>query len=143
MKNILLSIIIVSVSLIFVSCSENGLNDSENMNGTTEIMSSFGGGGFWNTPCDNETWDGVYTNPCYSPASNCVVVCAEKLNDSEYSNFVHNINVGNSADYYENGNGQTFLPLHTGPYNDLINGNKEIVKVPAGNHEYAIIDVVN
>ncbi len=46
MKNILLSIIIVSVSLIFVSCSENGLNDSDDMNGTTEIMSSYGGGGF-------------------------------------------------------------------------------------------------
>lgn len=99
-------------------------------------------GGAWDKACDNETWDGVLQNDCYGQPDNCVVVCGSSLVSPEYANFKYNINNGYSADYYENGNGQSFLPLKTGPSNDLINGLKKIVKVPAGSNQYALVDVI-
>lgn len=142
-KIILIFVSMVLFSLVLISCSDSKEVDSISDNGVNSFVSGDYAdiGGAWATDCPNEYWDRVLSHDCYGEPDNCVVVCADRKNQVEYSNFVSNINNGNSADYYENGNGQLFLPLKTQPYNDLINGLKKIVKVPAGQDEYAIVDI--
>ncbi len=142
MKNFLILIFSVILVNALTSCTENGtLDNNEITYDVSSLTTSIGG--YWNTPCENETWDGVNENPCTPDPTNCVVVCAEKIESPEFTNFVNNVNLGTAADYYENGNGQTFMPLDTAVYNDLINGLVDIVKVPAGNHQYAVVSVIN
>lgn len=141
MKKINLILFIITISsFIFTSCKDNEVVDPTNDSIINPPIAGGGGGGVWNTNCDNETWDGDVLHDCFAPATNCVVVCGERLNSPEYGNFQQNVNSGNSSDYYTNGNGQTFLALHTGAYNDLINGYKKIVKVPVAQHKYALVD---
>ena len=65
----------------------------------------------------------------------------ENGNKAREVDFKMGVPNGNWIDYYENGNGQTFMPLKTLPYNDLINGLTKIIKVNASPHTYAIIDL--
>ena len=130
------------LSMVLISCedtvTENSTLDESAALTVTGSYSAIGGA--WSTPCPNESWDGDIYKDCYGSPDNCVVVCASSLVSPEYANFQSNINIGNSADYYENGNGQTFLPLKSAPYSDLINGLKVIVEVPAGQDQYALVD---
>lgn len=140
-------IALTTLSLLLISCEES-ITEKSTEGGEAIALTVTGSyssiGGAWNAaPCPNESWDGDPLEDCYGSPDNCIVACSDVNLSPEYTNFQYNIDNGNSADYYENGNGQTFLPLKTGPYNDLINGDKIIVRVPAGQDEYALVDAAN
>lgn len=138
--SILFSLAICAILLI--SCGDTKNNSTTPIDDVSLFVSDYSSlDGAWDGDCPNETHDGDPEVDCYGQPTNCIVICGSSVLSPEYSNFQYQISVDNSADYYENGNGQTFLPLKTAPYNDLINGLTKIIKVTAGQNTYALVDV--
>ncbi len=138
MKKLLLYIIFFINIALLISCGKNQ-EQPINIKETPQLTAT---GPFW-LDCPNESWDGDLNHPCQPPPNNCVVVCGEKLPPNlgfaEYDLHVAN---GTIADYYQNGEGQNFLPLREDIYNALINHQVTIVRVPSNSGVYyAVIDI--
>lgn len=141
-KNILINLLFAQSILLLISCSESRKNVISPIDDISLFVSDYSSlDGAWDGDCPNETHDGDPEVDCYGQPSNCIVICGSSVLSPDYTDFQYNISINNSADYYENGNGQTFMPLKTLPYNDLINGLTKIIKVNASPHTYAIIDL--
>lgn len=81
--------------------------------------------------CDDETWDGDINHDCAPPATNCVVICGTRSANQYYSQFTSAVTAGTAKDFYQYGNGQSFMQLSQNAYSDLINGSRDFVKVTA------------
>ena len=91
------------------------------------------------TSCPNETWDGDINHDCSGPPTNCVVICADVSSHVSYSDFTTAVKDGKVKDFYLNGAGMDVLPVNSGAYDDIINGNKTIYKVLQSNEDkYAL-----
>lgn len=141
-KNILFNLSLAIFVVMLISCGESRKNVISPIDDISLFVSDYSSlDGAWDGDCPNETHDGDPEVDCYGQPSNCIVICGSSVLSLDYTDFQYNISINNSADYYENGNGQIFMPLKTLPYNDLINGLTKIVKVNASPHTYAIIDL--
>jgi hypothetical protein len=135
-KTILFIIFFINIALL-VSCGKNSQQPT-NIKDNPQLTAT---GPFWRD-CPNESWNGNLKSPCEPPEYNCVVVCGEKLPPNlgftEYDLHVAN---GTIAEYYQNGDGQNFLPLREDIYNALINHQVTIVRVPSNSGVYyAVVD---
>lgn len=141
-KNILFNLSLAIFVVMLISCGESRKNVISPIDDISLFVSDYSSlDGAWDGDCPNETHDGDPEVDCYGQPSNCIVICGSSVLSPDYTDFQYNISINNSADYYENGNGQIFMPLKTLPYNDLINGLTKIIKVNASPHTYAIIDL--
>ncbi len=135
MKKLMLFFALLINIILLISCGSNQ-EQPTNIKETPQFTAT---GAYW-LDCPNETWDGGTNDRCHPPEKNCVVVCAEKPKSglTEYDMHVTN---GTIADYYQNGDGQNFLPLRADIYNALINNLVTIVRVPSNSGVYyAVVD---
>ncbi len=135
MKN--LSLLIPFIAFCLNSCQKEefiGVTDQKNKVISTRSGYDFDGG------CDDETWDGDINHDCAPPATNCVVICGTRSANQYYSQFISAVASGTADDFYQYGNGQYFMQLSITAYSDLINGNRDFVKVTAASNpdKYAL-----
>jgi len=124
MKKLMLFFVLLINIALLISCGSNQ-EQPTNIKEKPQLTAT---GAYW-LDCPNETWDEIWGHDCSGEPTNCVVVCAEKPKSglTEYDLHVTN---GTIADYYQNGDGQNFLPLREDIYNALINNQVTIVRVP-------------